>query len=248
MKILVISDVHSHIHGLRAIEQQEQTWDMVLFAGDMLDYGLQPAEVIGWMREHQVVAVAGNHDIGLVQMIDQGFERLRDPLMAQTFSGHNVSVLTDEDLEYVRQLPLEVTVVCDGVTYFMTHIYDDTDGQALLHHLEQYHSISSFEEYWQTKVGKTQGKRCLVLGDTHHCMMLQIGKDATIINPGAVGYKLGADTATKGATYIVIEDGVPYFRWADYDTREDYETVVNQMTNLEDWQRRTGIAIFQPQE
>ncbi len=248
MKLLVISDVHSNIHALRAIENQEGSWDASLFAGDMIDFGLQPHEVVEWMRSHNVIAVAGNHDVGLANLYNNGFQPLADPLTAESFCHHNLSILTKEDMEYVSDLPLEITVEFDGITYYMTHIYDQEDGQALLHHLEKYHSVVSFEEYWQQKVGNTNGKRCLVLGDSHHCMMVQLKKDALIINPGAAGYNLGADSAYKGASYIVIEDGIPYFRWADYDTSEDYQTVLTKMTNLEEWQRATGIAIFKPEE
>ncbi|MBR4868423.1 MAG: metallophosphoesterase family protein [Clostridia bacterium] len=248
MKLLVISDVHSNVHALHAIEQQEGTWDAVLFAGDMIDFGLQPHEVVCWMRDHNVIAVAGNHDTGLAAIYNNGFLPLDDPLKAESFCHHNLSVLTKEDMEYVAALPLEVTVAFDGITYFMTHIYDYDDCHAILHHLEKYDSIDTFESYWLEKVGKTEGKRCLILGDSHHCMMLQLKKDTMVINPGAAGYNLGADSAYKGASYIVIEDGIPYFKWADYDTSADYQAVLTQMTKLEEWQRATGLAIFKPEK
>ncbi len=248
MKILVISDVHSNVHALHAIEAKEKSWDAVLFAGDMIDFGLQPVEVVEWMQSHNVIAVAGNHDTGLAEIYNKGYTPLSDPFTAESFCHHNLSLLTEKHMEYVSSLPLEVTVKLDGVTYFMTHIYDYDDGQALLHQLEHYDSIASFEAYWTKKVGKTQGKRCLVLGDTHHCMMLQPRKDALVINPGAAGYNLGADSAYKGASYIIIEDGIPYFKWAEYDTAEDYQTVLEKMTGLDDWQKRTGLAIFKPEE
>lgn len=244
MKILLISDVHSNIHALRAIEKQERTWDAVLFAGDMVDYGLQPQAVVAWMREHQAIAVAGNHDTALVAMYRQGFTPNEDPLQARSFCEHNLSSLSEEDLEYVAALPLEVTVTLDGITYFMTHIYDPNDEEALAHHLMQYHPLTSFERFWAEKVGETQGKRCLVLGHHHHCMLLQLKADAFIINPGAAGYKLGVDVGTKGASYIVMEDGIPYFRWADFDLSEDYKIVSEQMTQLEKGQRDSGLAIF----
>ena len=248
MKLLVISDVHSNVHALHAIEQQEGSWDAVLFAGDMIDFGLQPHEVVEWMQKHNVIAVAGNHDTGLAQIYNNGFKPIDDPLKAKSFCEHNLSLLTPEDMAYVSALPLEITVEFDGITYFMTHIYDYNDGHAILHHLEQYDSIDTFEAYWQEKVGKTVGKRCLILGDSHHCMILQLRKDTMGLNPGAAGYNLGADSAYKGASYIVVEDGVPYFRWADYDTAEDFETVMTQMTQLEEWQRATGHAIFRPEK
>lgn len=247
MKILVISDVHSNINALDAIEKQEKTFDAVLFAGDMLEYGLQPKEVIAWMRKNKVIAVAGNHDSSMLETYKQGFVPLKNPLLAKSFAEHNLSLLDDEDMEYIASLPIEVKAQFDGVTYFMTHIYDDNDGYALLHHLESYHSISKFEEYWAKKVGETKGKRCLILGDTHHCMMVQLKRDTFIINPGSAGYNLGPDSSTKGASYLVIEDGIPYFRYADYDTSEDFNIVKDQMQNLDDWQKATGLLIFKPE-
>lgn len=248
MKILIISDVHSNYKALKTIEEKEKTFDAVLFAGDMVEFGLQPREVVDWMQKNKVIAVAGNHDIGLSNAYKNGFIPLENPLMAKTFLEHNLSLLTKEDMEYLSSLSLEVKVEFDGVTYFMTHIYDDSDGYALLHHLESYHSISKFEEFWAKKVGETKGKRCLILGDTHHCMMVQLKEDTLVINPGAAGYNLGPDAATKGASYIVIEDGIPCFRYANYDTAEEYNVVKNQMPNLDDWQKATGLLIFKPEE
>lgn len=244
MKILLLSDVHSNINALKAVEQQEKTWDMVLFAGDMVDFGLHPHEVVAWMQKNKAVAVAGNHDTALVKQWEQGFTPLASPYSANTFWQHNLSLLTREDLEYLKSLPLAVTLQADGVTYYMTHIYDETDGNALIHHLEQYHAIDSFESFWQKNVGKTKGKRVLVLGDTHHCMMVQLHKDSFVLNPGAVGYHLGADVAHKGATYIVIENGVPFFRFAEYSTKKEYQIVKENMTDLDEWQYQTGLAIF----
>ena len=248
MKILVISDVHSNINALKAIEENEKTFDAVLFAGDMLEYGLQPKEVISWMKNHRVIAVAGNHDLSILDAYKNGFAPLKNPLLATTFAEHNLSILDDEDMKYIASLPVETKAEFDGVTYFMTHIYDDNDGQALLHHLEGYHSISKFEDYWEKKVGETNGKRCLILGDTHHCKMVQLKANALVINPGAAGYKLGGDVTTKGGSYIIIEDGIPYFRYVEYDTQKDYETVKNEMPNLDDWQKQTGLLIFKPEE
>ncbi|MBR4282565.1 MAG: metallophosphoesterase family protein [Clostridia bacterium] len=244
MKILIISDVHSNYKALKAVVENEKSFDAVLFAGDMVEFGMEPREVVSWMQKNKVIAVAGNHDIGLSNAYKDGFIPLENPLMATTFLEHNLSLLTKKDMEYISSLPLEVKAEFDGITYFMTHIYDENDGQALLHHLESYHSISKFEEFWAKKVGETKGKRCLILGDTHHCMMVQLKEDALIVNPGSVGYNLGSDGVVKGASYIVIEDGIPYFRYANYDTTDEYDIVKNQMPNLDDWQKATGLLIF----
>lgn len=244
MKILLLSDIHSNINALRAIEHQEQTWDVVLFAGDMVDFGLQPHEVVTWMREHDAIAVVGNHDTYLVKTYNEHGRSVEDPLLARSFCEHNLAMLTQEDMEYLAALPLETTVELDGITYFMTHIYDPQDEEALAHQLEQYRPISSFDHYWQEKVGTTQGKRCIVIGHHHHCMVLQLKADAMLINPGSASYKLGVDGYAKGAAYVVMEDGTPYFRWADFDLTEDYKTISEQMLNLGEGQRSSGLAIF----
>ena len=244
MKLLVISDVHSNMKAVEAVATQEKHWDMIVFAGDMVDFGLYPHDVIDWMRKHRVIAVAGNHDMALVDKANSHFQPLRNPTDATTFLEHNLSLLTGEQVEYLSKLPEEAVFKVDGITYYMTHIYDKKDGYALLNHLKEHRSISAFESFWQVKVGNTKGKRCLILGDTHHCMMVQLKKDTLIINPGSLGYNLGEDVQTNGASYMVIEDGIPYFRYAQYNTEEEYQFVKEKMINLNEWQYQTGLAIF----
>ena len=46
MKVIVLSDVHANIWALDAVLEQEREYDLLCFAGDMIDYGTAPAEVI----------------------------------------------------------------------------------------------------------------------------------------------------------------------------------------------------------
>ena len=62
MKLLIISDVHANHLSLEAIWRQEPDCDEVCCAGDLVDYGPFPHEVIDWMKKHNVKAVYGNHD------------------------------------------------------------------------------------------------------------------------------------------------------------------------------------------
>ena len=59
MKTLLISDMHSCIKALEALEQAEKTWDQIICLGDMVDFGMNPHEVIEWCKKHKVIAVAG---------------------------------------------------------------------------------------------------------------------------------------------------------------------------------------------
>ena len=62
MKALIISDIHSNIFALEAIWQREHDCDVVFCAGDLVDYGPSPGEVIAWVQAHGVACVQGNHD------------------------------------------------------------------------------------------------------------------------------------------------------------------------------------------
>lgn len=50
MKVLVLSDVHANIWALDTVLKQESEYDLLCYAGDMIDYGTAPAEVIERFR------------------------------------------------------------------------------------------------------------------------------------------------------------------------------------------------------
>ena len=62
MKLLIVSDLHANPQGIRAIWEKEGNADAIYAAGDYSDYGPDPVAAIGWIRDHGVHAVYGNHD------------------------------------------------------------------------------------------------------------------------------------------------------------------------------------------
>ena len=64
MKLLVLSDAHANIWALRQVMEQEQDYDYLAFAGDMVDYGIAPGPVIEWFQNApRTWIVQGNHDL-----------------------------------------------------------------------------------------------------------------------------------------------------------------------------------------
>lgn len=49
MKALILSDIHSNIYALEAIWNKERDSDLILCAGDLVDYGPFPQEVLAWV-------------------------------------------------------------------------------------------------------------------------------------------------------------------------------------------------------
>ena len=227
MKIIIISDVHAFYESLEALEAREKTWDKLLFVGDAVDYGLHAHETLTWLKEHDAICVQGNHDAGILRAIDGGAQR-GDPEKAENFAQQNIDTMTDEDVAYLRTFPVERTETFDGITYYMMHIYQHEygDDEAINHQMRDYNYITKGVEYWEKKIGKTDGTRCLLVGDTHMAMYLQMRPDLLFLNPGAMGYLLGADNQFQGGQYIVVEDGVISMRAVEYDTTESYQRML----------------------
>ena len=61
MKLLVLSDAHANIWALRQVMEQEQDYDYLAFAGDMVDYGIA---VVVWRAVQNVVRIPVNVHLG----------------------------------------------------------------------------------------------------------------------------------------------------------------------------------------
>src|SRR4051794_31687204 len=66
MRILVLADIHANWAALEAIQEPH---DVCLFLGDLVDYGVEPAPCVDWVRSRAAHAVRGNHDHGAAQAV-----------------------------------------------------------------------------------------------------------------------------------------------------------------------------------
>ena len=53
MRILVISDVHSNRQALEAVIANEKAFDLLVFAGDVVDYGIDPVFTVDFFRSYE---------------------------------------------------------------------------------------------------------------------------------------------------------------------------------------------------
>src|SRR5512147_1195919 len=65
MRILLIADVHANWEALLSLERAEPQPDAVLFAGDAVGYGPDPANCARWLLANAAPAVRGNHDAAM---------------------------------------------------------------------------------------------------------------------------------------------------------------------------------------
>ena len=236
MNTLILSDIHSNIESLRAIEKKEKNWDLLYVAGDIVDYGFFPCEVIRWLREHNAHAVAGNHDVNMLRLIDEKHQV--DLNRPYTFAEYNLSLLQKDDIDYLRSLPETLEFLLDGVPCLMTHYYTPD--------LDIVQNETQFRVFWETHSKQYPAdceNKILLFGHTHRGVICRFGNGMTWMNPGSASYRRN-DDPDKDASYLVSEDGYMEIRHVPYPKEQLYRKL--QDSNLTLQERRHGTFFYGP--
>ena len=121
MRYAIFGDLHANLHALDAVlaEYDQQDIDVYLCTGDLVGYGAYPKECMDKVRALTSHVVAGNHDFAVCEKLTLEFFNT----YAKSAVLWTREALTDEDLVYLRNLPL-MDLVDDDVTLSHATIYD----------------------------------------------------------------------------------------------------------------------------
>jgi putative phosphoesterase len=198
MKILLLADIHANSAALAALRE---TFDVCLFVGDVVEYGVDPVPCIEWVRDHAAYAVRGNHDHAVSQRVapsnGSGFRRLASATRLQHWS-----VLEPQHLKYLSRLPVTQQVELDGKSFFLVHATPRDP-------LDEY--LADDLAAWEQRL-KGIDADFVCVGHTHVPMHLHLGR-TQVINPGSLGQPRDGDPR---AAYAVIENGQLDFRRVEY--------------------------------
>ncbi len=113
MKIAFISDIHSNIYALESVLEDisKRGIDEVYCLGDLTSYHCFPNEVIDSIRTNNIPTIIGNNDLDIVE----GRVREGSP------KEWNVKVLTDENLQWLKNLPAEIEIEKYGKSIKLVH-------------------------------------------------------------------------------------------------------------------------------
>jgi diadenosine tetraphosphatase ApaH/serine/threonine PP2A family protein phosphatase len=72
MRVAVISDIHANLHALEAVAEaiEQEAPDALWCLGDLVGYGPQPNACCAWAAARTAVCLAGNHDLGVLGVLD----------------------------------------------------------------------------------------------------------------------------------------------------------------------------------
>jgi len=107
VRIAILSDIHSNLEALnralQAIEEAEV--DGIYCLGDIVGYNADPARCVELVRRHCDGVVRGNHDAAVASEVVEAL-----PPDGQEAARHNRRCLSDEQIDYLANLPLTTTV------------------------------------------------------------------------------------------------------------------------------------------
>ena len=117
MKILLLSDVHANWVALSAIQE---SYDICLFLGDIVEYGPEPVPCIDWIRRHAHAAVRGNHDHSTAQRVETIRGGGCRQLAAVTRELHQ-QVLESSHYKFLARLPVTQSLNLGGKSFYLVH-------------------------------------------------------------------------------------------------------------------------------
>lgn len=104
MRYAIISDIHSNLEALQSVLKaiELENIDKIVCLGDIVGYGPDPNECIELVQQHCEVIITGNHDFACIESAELFYFNQ----YAAKAVEWTVSVLADENLKYLAQLPL----------------------------------------------------------------------------------------------------------------------------------------------
>jgi putative phosphoesterase len=189
VRVLIISDLHANLEAVRSLPGD---YDQLWVLGDLVTYGPDPAQVIEFVRRNASIVVRGNHDHSLGFGVDPRCSS-RFVSMAKETGRYTRSILQEDDLRYLRNLPLKATVRLENTEFLMCHA---TPSDPLYEYRREDSPV------WLSEEPGSEAQVVLV-GHTH-LPFRRYAKNRLIVNPGSAGQP---KHGRPEACYAIWEDG-----------------------------------------
>lgn len=205
MRVLLLADVHANWEALLTLQRAEPRPDAVLFAGDAIGYGPDPANCARWLLANATAATRGNHEEALAGREIHGLPPELEEAGRATLN-YSRAYLSPGDLDGLRDWPASASIVLGGTCFHMAHATpaDPFGGQV--------NPATCLEAEARSLFDGTSAD-VMVLGHTHVPSIRRVG-ERLIVNPGSLGQPR---YGVPDPTYAVWEDGEVRIRHVHYD-------------------------------
>ena len=215
MIVAFLSDIHGNAAALRAVISDLPTVDRVVCCGDIVGYYPDPSESIAIVRALGAATVRGNHELMVC-----GLRTVPDERAASYKAQWTHDVLTADEIEWLKGLPVSLERSWDGLTVTARHASPWDEDTYLYPDSPALDRISLGEGEW------------IVLGHTHYPMQVRRGL-GWVVNPGSIGQPRDWDPR---ASYALLDTATG--TWTTRRVEYDHSTFQVQLEML-GWERQT---------
>lgn len=235
MRIAIVSDVHGNRTALEAVltDLRQTSPDLVLHAGDLADFGANPAYIVDRIRDLGWQGVIGNGEEALSnpETLDEFANTSSAPLSLWTTIREMMTatreLLGTERIEWLRGLP-------------RSHFHDRT---VLVHATPESSWRSPGPEASDAElrsVYEPLGRPVVVYGHIHRSFIrtIPIMQDTSLIvaNCGSVSLSYDGD---HRAAYLLLDDTQPSIRRVEWNVKEEIKALNESDLPHADWVANT---------
>ena len=182
-QITIFGDIHGNMPALQAVwvEMDRRGLERRFCLGDLVGYGVQPDEVVRFIRDHDVPTLMGNYDQGVGHSSNDCGCAYRTPeaqaLGERSIAWSNAHV-SESNKAYLRNLPMTMTLMLDKVRVTLVH----GSPRRINEYLYEDRPESSIERLFNMI-----GADVIVCGHTHKPYDRALPGGRRLINAGSAG-------------------------------------------------------------
>lgn len=189
MKIAVFSDVHGNLKALKVVLEQikEKNADLTVFLGDIFQRGNEEIECLNYLKDSGIICLKGNCEL----YAEHGVDIDPDVEYLRNYYDGIREKLTDEQIQFIKQMPLCFETECGGRKILFSHFLFLNKDLAY-----PFLPLSSLKNGLFDEVCKSETVTkydLVVIGHSHQNFV-----NGNVISVSALGL--------EGASYLLIEE------------------------------------------
>ncbi|MBI5142720.1 MAG: metallophosphoesterase family protein [Nitrospirae bacterium] len=222
MRYAIFSDIHANLEAFQAVLDDigRQDADALVCLGDITGYSSNPNECVALAREHNVQAIAGNHDLMVAGR--QGFEHCTSNVAREVVLWTR-TVISNDALAYLTGLPL-TGFIAEKALMFHSSLFSTDQYINSARAAAQSFGVMR-ERHKQVRIGffgHTHLEAAYSMDDSSRIRKMPVASFriepgfSYLINPGSIGESRDTDPR---ASYVIFDDATcdVSFRKVEYD-------------------------------